>query len=426
MIPAIALVPVAVGLGSYASYLYKSTAYIRRFKEDFNNIMIATGIENKNHETFKIVDIHSKNYGLEVFLNVPDGLSIEHLNNKLNILQDNFNGIVELEKDRFKNYIQLDLITKDIAKYQFTPVKAKESELSLGKDYKGRDFLLDVNKNPHLGIFGTTGSGKSFLLASILSNLLYNSADMVDIYLNQVVKSELACFRDCKGVKFTATTFLEVDLILDKIRLILENRSELFDVYGIRNITQYNKHYPKRKLKRIYFVIEEISFFMEEGFQYIWNNLLLIAKAGRALGIHLICASQRAVATEINPTFKQQLTKVCLQMSSLDSVNILGVGDAKDLKEREILILTTKGFIRTSSPWIDEDYRILHNFIKEIHIPNHDKKEPTKPVLLLSSPATKKKDSKDITIVDVPFKEEPPKDKKKRKGEIDIDEWSDF
>lgn len=426
MIPAIALVPICLGLASYTSYLYKSTSYIRRFKEDFQNVMESIGIENKNHETFQVIDINTKSYGLEVKLNIPDGLSQEHLNSKLNILQDNFSAIVELEKDRFQNFITMYLITKDIAKYRFKPVKAKGYQLYIGKDYKGQDYFIDLNKDSQLLIAGCTGTGKSFLLASILTNLIYNSSKDIEIYLSQIVKGDIGAFAKCKPVKFVANTVEEVNISLDKVCKILDNRSDLFTVYGIKNITQFNNHYPHRKLKRIFYVIEELSFFMEEGNEEIWNKILKISKAGRSVGISLVTAIQRTTVTNMDSNVKSQMTRITFrQKSSIDSINVIGISDATELKERECLVDSNNGVVSIKVPYIDEDYKILNYYVPEISVPEiKPKKAKNNKVLLLVAPK-KQPVKEDNKVIDVEFKEETstnPKSKKARKGVISLDD----
>ena len=74
-------------------------------------------------------------------LNNVKGLSIEHLESKLNILECNLNSIINIEKDKFNNDIKLYAINKDIAKFYFEPVKCRENQLYIGRDYKGQPYF---------------------------------------------------------------------------------------------------------------------------------------------------------------------------------------------------------------------------------------------------------------------------------------------
>lgn len=87
------------------------------------------------------------------------------------------------------------------------------------------------------------------MLASILTNLIYNLNKDVEIYLSQIVKGKIGAFLNCIPVKFTSYTLEEVAYTFSKVCGILDKRAEMFSSNGIKNITQWNKHFPRRKMK---------------------------------------------------------------------------------------------------------------------------------------------------------------------------------
>ncbi|NFI61527.1 hypothetical protein FDA39_17025, partial [Clostridium botulinum] len=99
---------VELGLAIAGTYMYNylNTTDERKFKNDFNEIMNATGIRNRQDETFSIYKLETTNYGYIAHLNNVKGLSIEHLESKLNILECNLNSIINIEKDKFNNDIK--------------------------------------------------------------------------------------------------------------------------------------------------------------------------------------------------------------------------------------------------------------------------------------------------------------------------------
>lgn len=405
-------------IGTYA-YNYLNTLDERKFKKNFDDIMLKTGIKNKEEETFKIYKIINTSYGYICYLKNTAGLSTEHLENKLNILECNLNSIIELEKDRFKNYIKMYVVNKDIAKFPFEPVKCKNYLIWIGKDFKGQNYFIDLNKDPHVLIGGATGTGKSFLLASILANLIYNSSKYIDLYLLQICKSEISAFENCDCVKYSAYTEEMCKIALLKLIKEMDRRADQFKKYGIRNITQWNQHKKDKYMKRIDVVIEELSFFMDTD---LWEYVMKIAKAGRSVGIHLISCIQRSTATNLPPDLKSQMTRITFrQKSSIDSVNIINTADATKLKERECIIDGNSDYIMVKTPWIDEDYIILHKYVPEIKIPTQEDKQEILNVKKINNKIYCIEQPKVIDIEENEIKEEKPK--KQRKGVISLEDF---
>lgn len=418
----------AAGIYAY-NWLNKSDE--RKFKNSFQEIMNATGIKNKQDETFSIYKIEPTTYGYIACINIPKGLSMEHLNSKINILEDNLNGIIELSKDKFEHYITMQIVSKDIAKFKFAPVKTKKYQLWIGKDFKGQDYFINLNKDAHILIGGCTGTGKSFLLASILANLIYNSSKDIDMYMLQICKSEISAFESCECVKASAYTKSECLNYISKLCGILDERAELFKKHGIRNITQWNTHFKDNKMKRVICVIEEISFFIDQ--LDIWAGIMMLAKAGRSVGIHIISCVQRSTATNIPPDLKSQMTRISFkQKSVIDSTNIINTSDAIKLKERECIIDGNSDYIMIKTPWIDEDYILLHKYVPDIKIPTQEEK---KEIINIKKENNKIYTIEKPAIVDIEEKEievlgkhenttDKPQDKNKnRKGVISLEDF---
>lgn len=426
---------VELGLAIAGTYVYNylNTKDERKFKNNFKEVMLKTGIKNKEDEIFKIYKIIETSYGYICYLNNVKGLSVEHLESKLNILECNLNSIVQIEKDRFKDYIKLYAVNKDIAKFSFEPVKCKSHELYIGKDFKGQNYLIDLNKDSHILIGGCTGTGKSFLLASILTNLIYNSSKSIELYLLQICKSEISAFENCDPVKYVAYDVQQCILGLDKLLKELDKRSELFKQYGIGNIMQWNKHFNNRRMKRIICVIEEISFFMDNGNEETWESILKIAKAGRSVGLHLVSCIQRSTATNLNTDVKSQMTRITFrQKSSIDSTNIINTPDAKLLKERECIIDGNSDYTMVKTPYLDEDYVILHKYVQDIKIPTEETKQEiinvkkiNNKIYCIEQPKIIDVEEKNITDLDKhgETSDNSQKAKKNRKGVISLEDF---
>lgn len=346
-----------------------------------------TGIKNKDGDTFSIDKITRANYGYQLTVSIPLGLAAETLYKTKGILQDNLKCLIEWDKKRFRDCIEVKLITKQINEKIFEPIKTKSNELFLGYLIDGKPFIINLNKDPHLLLAGKTGTGKSFLFASVVTNLIYNNYKDIDIYLFQVMKGEIDIFKKCKPVKFTSDNKEEILIILKKLSNIIHNRSKTFSASGIKNITQWNNHHSKNKMKRIIVAAEEISFFMEKSedkdnpfFKYFTN----IVKAGRSAGIHFIGLTQRTTAANLSTELKAQMTIITAkQRSELDSRNAIDIGDAVNLEEKEWIASANDGYTWFRAPSIDEDFKILNKYVPEIIAPcvtnnSIDKKQQAK------------------------------------------------
>ncbi|MGU9410568.1 hypothetical protein ACV308_15030, partial [Clostridium perfringens] len=194
-------------------------------------------------------------------------------------------------------------------------------------------------------------------------------------------KSDLGLFQDCKPVKFVAFNLDEVVLDLEKIYKTLEKRNNLLKESSCKNLEHFNKYNHNNKLKRIYLFMEEISFFMpnendKEDIKLLkdkaWEYIKAIVKAGRAAGIHLICVTQRSTITNLPSDVKSCMCRISLkQFSTVDSRNIIETDDAIYLEDRECICYGDGNLQQIIKiPVIDEDFKILQQYVKEIKIPS--------------------------------------------------------
>lgn len=335
-------------------------------KNDFNNIMESVGIKNKINQTFKIHTIIKKKYGYNALISIPKGLCFNDLSNKVNILEDNLNAIIKLDKPTFNKNIIMYVVNKDVSRFDYKPIKCNEDEIYLGKDYKGDDCVVDMNKNPHLLIAGATGYGKTTLVSCIITNLIYNSEKKTELYLSQLAKSEISIFDDCNNVKMTAYNTKEMLLMIEKLITILKKRSDLFSQHNIRNIRQWNKKFKHRYMKRIYLFCEEMS----ELIDLDTEGLFYLIKEGRSVGIHVVGILQRSTATNIDTNCKSQMTRITFHQNSiLDSQNIINSNNATKLKQGECIYCGSEGEVKVKVPFVDEDFVMLNKFVNEIKLP---------------------------------------------------------
>lgn len=367
---------IVAGCGIYSVYKYIKLKPLRKRNEEFQKILLEKGIKNKSGNTFWIYSYDITNYGWSCSVNCVEGLEFSKLLDCKETLQENFNCQVEFTETKTHDKMYIKFINK-INEKEFSPIKTKPYELFIGYTLTGMPYKLDCTIDPHLIIAGTTGTGKSFLLGSILTNLIYNNSKDINIYLLQTVKRENDIYKNCKGVFNTYNNYEECCFILDKLSQKIDNVSEKFSQKGIRSIKQWNSKYT-RKLKYNYVVLEEMSFFnvneadnddLKKLKKQCLQSLLKIAKAGRSVGIYLIGILQRTTATNLNTDLKSQMTRLTFkQKSSIDSKVILDNSDAKDLKPQEVILDSNTDYIKLKTPIIDEDFKVLNKYVPQIII----------------------------------------------------------
>lgn len=375
-----ALILSSILTGTLYYKLSKNSKDKREIISKWNNLMANLEKNENNEEKYKVVHVVILDNKVIFDVEIASGKSFSGLLSKKNEIENAFKGICILEQIKFSNRAKVTIITKNIMDFDFEPVPTKPHELYIGKNISGENHLIDVTKACHLLIAGATGFGKSFLIANILTNLIYNAKNDIEIHLNQVMKSDLGLFQDCKPVKFVAFNLDEVVLDLEKIYKTLEKRNNLLKESSCKNLEHFNKYNHNNKLKRIYLFMEEISFFMpnendKEDIKLLkdkaWEYIKAIVKAGRAAGIHLICVTQRSTITNLPSDVKSCMCRISLkQFSTVDSRNIIETDDAIYLEDRECICYGDGNLQQIIKiPVIDEDFKLLQRYVPEIKIP---------------------------------------------------------
>ena len=344
---------------------------LRKKREKFQNLMVSIGLDSN----FYLIEDKPIKNGHVLKIGIPTTSNYKKFEEKKEQLESHFKGIIEMEKIRFSSMIQMKVITKDLGKYQFEVVKTYANNLFIAREFDTTPFFIDLDKEGHVLIAGQSGTGKTFLLSSLLCNLIATNEDYIEVHLSQIMKGEVGQFANCKCVKSVNYNLSEVAALLTKLKKKVDERSKLFSSLGIKNLTHYIKK-TKKYMKRIFFVIEEVSFFIPndadpEDIKSLkakcWDAILVIVKAGRSAGIHFLSVTQRSTVANLPSEVKAQMCCITTkQRSGLDSRNIIEVDDAKDLKDRECLVWGRDGLKLLKLPFIDEDFNDLKKFVPEI------------------------------------------------------------
>ncbi|WP_055070689.1 FtsK/SpoIIIE domain-containing protein [Clostridium massiliamazoniense] len=353
----------------------------KKISEKWNNICLNCNLKNKEDIIPFLNNLEKTSFGFKAITELPSGISLEKLEQAKQTLEDNLNCMLEITKDKYDKFVYLNIINKK-PEFKYEPVRCDTNSLWIGYKHNGKPYKIKLNQDPHLLIAGTTGTGKTFLLATILANLIYNNPKNIEVYLSQIVKGEIGVFKDCKPVKKVSYSLKETAEILDKLAKKVDKRSKEFTDRGIKNLDQWNSKYGKQDFKkRIFMVIEEVSFFIPEDTENdeikalknkCWSNILTIAKAGRSSGVHFLSCTQRSTCANIPSEIKAQMTRISFkQRSVIDSTNIINTAEATRLQPREFIIDGAE-YQYLIAPDVDEEFKILQQYVKEIIVPTEE------------------------------------------------------
>jgi len=244
--------------------------------------------------------------------------------------------------------------------------------ISLGKDVAGTVWLYDLTKMPHLLVAGATNSGKSVCLNAIIISLLYqNNPDDVRFIMVDPKRVELPTYN---GIPHLLTPVItDVNKTINALKWCLnemDRRYDLLNKSGKRNIQSYNA-VTKEKLPYIIFIIDELADFMMTSGKEMEAAIIRLAQMSRAIGIHLILATQRPSVDVITGLIKANIpTRIAFSVASLvDSKTILDSSGAEKLLGQGDMLFSAAEFSkpkRIQGAYLsDEEINDVVNYIKE-------------------------------------------------------------
>ncbi len=197
----------------------------------------------------------------------------------------------------------------------------------LGRTHDGKDLTIDLTKMPHLLVAGTTGSGKSVLLHSMIASILtFSNANLVLIDPKKVEFSHYANIKELLFPIITETE--EAGKVLSDLISEMENRFKFMSKHRMNNISM-----AKGQFKYIVLVIDEFSDLNQTSKKEFQNDLCRLAQKSRACGIHIIMATQRPSVDVVTGLIKANFpTRISCRVPTLvDSRVILGCSGAEKL-----------------------------------------------------------------------------------------------
>ncbi len=249
--------------------------------------------------------------------------------------------------------------------------------IALGKNISGEPIISDLSSMPHLLIAGTTGSGKSVCINTIILSILYrHTPDKCKFILIDPKMLELSTYEGVPHLLCPVITEAKkAASVLGWVVKEMENRYRLMTKEGVRNIDGYNSKH-KLPMPYIVVVVDEMSDLMLVAGKEIENYIQKLSQMARAAGIHIIMATQRPSVDVITGTIKANFpTRISFQVTSkIDSRTILGEQGAEQLlgKGDMLYMSSANRIVRIHAPLVsDDEIEKINNFLRSQAEPDY-------------------------------------------------------
>ena len=249
--------------------------------------------------------------------------------------------------------------------------------IALGKSISGISLVGDLTSMPHLLIAGTTGSGKSVCINTIILSLLYkHGPDKCKFILIDPKMLELSTYEGIPHLLCPVITEAKrAASVLGWVVKEMESRYKLMTRVGVRNIDGYNSKH-KLPMPYIVVIVDEMSDLMLVAGKEIEGYIQKLSQMARAAGIHIIMATQRPSVDVITGTIKANFpTRISFQVTSkIDSRTILGEQGAEQLlgKGDMLYMSSANKIIRIHAPYVSEnEIEKINNFLRSQAEPDY-------------------------------------------------------
>ena len=320
-LPTIPLLPIGigvVGLGSlYGCYMIatkeerKNKRVLEEKKDELERFFIGAGIKNKEGETPILTNIWENEYETIYSFIRPIGFSTHILESNDIAIKEYFNtNNVKFESNG--DFINIIVSTTELARFiPFNIPKVKNKDeviVSLGRDIRGKDVVLNLSKCPNVMISGCTGSGKS-VNTNVIATQLYCNYPNVEIYLVDMKCVELGVYADLPQTKKYTNKLEGAKEIIKELLDECDRRNKLLNKMKVKKLSDYNKKVsPNEKLNPIVLIIDEAVRLM--GDKDLNKDIAELGFICRSCEISILLNIQRPTSKLLNPDIKASLTNI--------------------------------------------------------------------------------------------------------------------
>lgn len=362
-----------------------------------NNKQILERVLNDFDIKAKVVEIHVGPAVTQYELTVPSGTKVSRISsiNKEIALALAAKDVRIEAPIPGKNTVGIEIPNQNVMSVPIREILESTANIktgdnilvALGKDLMGNPIVADIAKMPHLLVAGSTGSGKSVCVNSMICSILmrYKPSD-VKLVLVDPKKVELSNYNGTPHLLCPVVTDpKKASITLQKIVSEMEKRYEMFSDTGVKKISEYNqyvekenKHHPESPLSKmpyIVVIIDELADLMLVASKEVEDSIMRITQMARAAGIHLIVATQRPSTDIITGVVKANIpSRISFAVASqIDSRTILDSSGAEKLLGKGDMLYLPMGEntpLRIQGCFISDDEinRLINYCAKQINV----------------------------------------------------------
>ena len=331
-----------IGIGYIFSNKEANPSIVNNLNQYLNSIYVKT--DDDKRISAKIINYTLLEDSLTFIISIPIGKSIKDI--KIDVIKSIIDRYYDINIENGGRNICIISCKRKRELAQFIPYISDDKKLNanngiiipLGRDTEDREVILDLKANPHTYIVGTTNSGKSVCLKSILCYLIqhYNYKQL-ELVLCDLKYCEMNLFRNVKHCSKFVCDVSDVNNVLDDLLKECKNRFQLFMNKNVVNIFDYNKLKDTEPLKYKVVVIEELSILLIDKKKKAMNILKQLISISRACGIYLLLTAQRPSVDIIDSVVKanvnnrivfkcEDIKNSLIALDTEDAVNLKGKG----------------------------------------------------------------------------------------------------
>jgi S-DNA-T family DNA segregation ATPase FtsK/SpoIIIE len=335
--------------------------------------------EDKRRIYPKIHRIQDRKKAIQYVFSVPVGVDPGLMKKKFYVFEQIFGESIDLDGGSKTFVLSVkkprDPNENDDLVYSINEIKKSLHGAKLGvicgADPNGNLISIDLTEQPHILIAGETGSGKSTQIRSIVTTwILTKRPNELELYMGDCKKSEFHIFKRVEHVKCVHTKPKDIERMLNKIKVEMDNRSDLTEMYEVGHIDDLP---PEHKKPYIVVCIDE--FVLLRNNDDIMAVLIDIVCVGRTLGVFVLLSMQRPNAKTLDTTIRSQCTvSMGFQLRDKIESNMVNTPGAEKIEDSGYFIMNAKKIQSLQAPYLKMDKA------KELLNPFYVMKNPVKNV----------------------------------------------
>ncbi|MEK7105464.1 MAG: DNA translocase FtsK [Patescibacteria group bacterium] len=268
---------------------------------------------------------------------------------------------------------------RDLMESKAFKTRESQTSVALGKDVSGNAWVARLEKMPHLLVAGATGSGKSVCLHSIILSLLYqNGPDDLKLIMIDPKRVELTVYTGIPHLLIPPITKVEdtINALKWTVRE-MERRLDILSKFGARDLAGYNAK-AEAKIPKLVVIVDELADLMSTSRNEVEGSIVRIAQMARAVGIHLVLATQRPSVDVITGIIKANVpARIAFAVASqIDSRTILDCAGAEKLLGRGDMLYSAAELgkpKRLQGPFVsDGEIEKVVKFLRQVGAPDYN------------------------------------------------------